>query len=306
MAGIYAGFWRRVGAYLIDYALFIAAAFVAGIALGLAGVWSARTEAAFQVVFVIAYWLYVTGMESSAHQATLGKLALRIKVTDYEGQRIGFGRANGRLFGTILSSLTLGIGYLMAGFTRRRQALHDMVARTLVVKKMASADVVAADPAARQVAAWAIVLLILVGILPVVGVLGGIAIPAYSDYRVRAQVYEGLAAAGPYQRAVADAVADGRGWDEIDSASLQLPLEVQSRYVQSIEVAGGAIAVTFGGEAASGINPAQLALIPGLNDGAEIVWTCGYAPVPEDTEAALGEHEQYTNVPEKYLPARCR
>jgi hypothetical protein len=36
------------------------------------------------------------------------------------------------------------------------------------------------------------------------------------------------------------------------------------------------------------------------------VWTCGYAPVPEDTEAALGEHEQYTNVPEKYLPARCR
>src|SRR4030095_3279471 len=121
MAGIYAGFWRRVGAYLIDYALFIVAAFVAGIALGLAGVWSDRTEAAFQVVFVIAYWLYVTGMESSVHQATLGKLALRIKVTDYEGQRIGFGRANGRLFGTILSNLTLGIGYLMAGFTRRRQ-----------------------------------------------------------------------------------------------------------------------------------------------------------------------------------------
>lgn len=304
--GIYAGFWRRVAAYLIDYGMLLVAVFVTGIALGFAGVWSAPIEVAFQAFLVIAYWLYVTGMESSAHQATLGKLALRIKVTDYQGQRIGFGRANGRFFGMILSSLTFGVGYLMAGFTRRRQALHDMVARTLVVRKTASSEVVATGPAAGPVPVWATALLILVGMLPVVGVLAAIAIPAYADYTVRKQVYEGLAAAGPYQRAVAEAVAAGRGWDEIDSASLELPLEKQSRFVQSIEVAAGAIAVTYGGDAASGINPAQLALIPGLNEDGEVIWTCGYAPVPQGTQAALDEHEQYTNVAEKYLPAKCR
>jgi uncharacterized RDD family membrane protein YckC/Tfp pilus assembly major pilin PilA len=305
-AAIYAGFWRRVGAYLVDYVILITVAFVAGIALGLAGVWSSRAEVGFQAIFVVAYWLYVTGLESSVYQATLGKLALRIKVTDYAGQRIGFGRANGRFFGSILSNLTLGIGYLMAGFTRRRQALHDKVARTLVVKKLATSDVVAAGPAAPPVPAWAIVLLILAGMLPTIGVMAALAIPAYADYRVRDQVVEGLTAARPYQRAVADAVAAGHGWDEIDSASLELPLEPQSPYVQSIEVAGGAIAVTYGGAAASGINPAQLALIPGLDDGGEVVWTCGYAPIPDDTDAVLDEHEQYTNVPEKYLPTRCR
>jgi uncharacterized RDD family membrane protein YckC len=305
-AALYAGFWRRLGAYLIDYLLLIAVAFAAGIALGLAGVWSAPVELGFQASFIVAYWLYVTGMESSSRQATVGKLALSIKVTDYQGRRIGFGRANGRFFGSILSNLTFGIGYLMAGFTRWRQALHDMVAGTLVVKKLASPEAVSTRPAARSVPAWAIALLILVALLPAIGVLAAIAIPAYADYRVRDQVSEGLSAARPYQHAVADAIKAGRAWDEIDSASLELPLETQSPYVQSIEVAGGAIAVSYGGEAASGINPAQLALVPALNAAGEVVWTCGYAPVPENTEAALDEHEQYTDVPERYLPTRCR
>jgi uncharacterized RDD family membrane protein YckC len=73
-------------------------------------------------------------MESSAKQATVGKMALGIIVTDLDGRRIGFGRATGRYFAKILSALTLGIGFLMAGFTERKQALHDMVASCLVIR----------------------------------------------------------------------------------------------------------------------------------------------------------------------------
>lgn len=305
-SNIYAGFWRRVGAYLIDYALFVLAAIALGVALGLTGFWSPRIEIISQLGMVAAYWLYATVMQSSTPQATLGKLALRIKVTDYQGERIGFGRANGRFFASILSSLTLGIGYVMAGFTRRRQALHDIVAGTLVVKNVAAPGLVGQGVAARPMPVWAIVLLILVGLIPIVGVLAGIAVPAYADYRVRSQVIDGLAAASPYQQKVVEAVGAGHNWDDIDSAALGLPPETASPYLESIEVTGGAIAIIFGGEAATSINPAQLALVPGLDEQGAVRWMCGYAPAPDDTEAVLEEHEQYTNVPEKYLPSSCR
>ena len=78
----------------------------------------------FWPLVVIGAWLYYAIMESSKPQATIGKMALGTKVTTLGGERIGFGRASGRYFGKIVSGLTLGIGYLMAAFTERRQALH--------------------------------------------------------------------------------------------------------------------------------------------------------------------------------------
>jgi uncharacterized RDD family membrane protein YckC len=74
-------------------------------------------------------------MESSAKQATVGKMALGLVVTDLNGNRITFARATGRYFGKALSSLILHIGYLMAGFTPKKQALHDIIAECLVVKQ---------------------------------------------------------------------------------------------------------------------------------------------------------------------------
>ena len=79
--------------------------------------------------------IYFAFMESSARQATLGKQALGIIVTDLNGNRIYFGKATARYFGKFISGLILGIGYIMAGFTEKKQALHDMMARCLVVKK---------------------------------------------------------------------------------------------------------------------------------------------------------------------------
>jgi uncharacterized RDD family membrane protein YckC len=80
-------------------------------------------------------WLYFALMESSSHQATLGKMALGIRVTDLQGGRLTFGRATARFFGKIVSGLICYIGFIMAAFTERKQALHDMIAGTLVVRQ---------------------------------------------------------------------------------------------------------------------------------------------------------------------------
>jgi uncharacterized RDD family membrane protein YckC len=121
----YAGFWRRAAAILID-ALILA--IPSGIVLGILG------RGAGNLAVLVLDWLYFAYQESSEAQATIGKRALGIKVTDLEGNRLTFGRATGRYFAKILSTITLGIGYLLAAFTVRKQALHDMVASTLVVK----------------------------------------------------------------------------------------------------------------------------------------------------------------------------
>ena len=78
---------------------------------------------------------YFAVLESSRWMGTVGKQALRIKVTDLGGRRISFGRARGRFFGKILSGQTLLIGYLMAAFTSKRQTLQDLIAGTVVVNK---------------------------------------------------------------------------------------------------------------------------------------------------------------------------
>lgn len=74
-------------------------------------------------------------MESSARQATLGKMAMSLRVTNSEGRRLSFGHATGRFFAKIVSGMIpLALGYIMAGFTAKKQALHDMIAGTLVLK----------------------------------------------------------------------------------------------------------------------------------------------------------------------------
>lgn len=87
-----------------------------------------------QLVAIVIQWLYFAMQESSEKQATIGKNMMGLRVTDVHGQRISFGRATGRYFGKILSGVILLIGYLMQPFTEKKQALHDMIAGTLVVK----------------------------------------------------------------------------------------------------------------------------------------------------------------------------
>ena len=146
----YAGFWLRFVAIVIDgivlsVALGIPFAVVMT-AMGVSFVGVSRPEemagamvgvfALFEIIIFAGQWLYYALMESSSWQATLGKKALGLYVTDMNGQRITFGRASGRYFGKIVSGLTLLIGYIMAGFTEKKQALHDMMAGCLVLRKL--------------------------------------------------------------------------------------------------------------------------------------------------------------------------
>ncbi|MGB8802263.1 MAG: RDD family protein [Candidatus Acidiferrales bacterium] len=152
----YAGFWLRVVAHLIDDLLLgIGIGILVLIGVAMVGVDSIRSMAEsmkgddFQmpgtmisaIIFVsvasiVMVWLYNAAMESSKHQGTLGKMALGLIVTDLQGRPIGFGHATGRYFAKIITGLIpFGIGYAMAGFTEKKQALHDMIAGCLVLRR---------------------------------------------------------------------------------------------------------------------------------------------------------------------------
>ena len=87
------------------------------------------------IAFNLIAWLYYAFMESGSRQGTLGKMALGIRVTDSNGNRIDFGRASIRYFGKIVSHMTFMIGYVLAGITKK-QALHDIMANCLVVTRI--------------------------------------------------------------------------------------------------------------------------------------------------------------------------
>ena len=146
LAVVYAGFWMRFAAMFIDGILLQVVLFPASLVVNLAfGVGQqpvgpndqTKFLGAFlvnMVISVVVQWLYFALQEASEKQATVGKRALSIRVTDLNGNRLSFGHATGRHFGKIVSGLTCGIGYFMAGFTEKKQALHDSMASTLVVK----------------------------------------------------------------------------------------------------------------------------------------------------------------------------
>ena len=169
-AHLYAGFWRRVAAYYLDGIVVLVVAapllipFMSSETLMMIG----------SVAIVVLYLGYFPVMHATRLQATIGKWLLGVKVTDRQGNRIGIGRSLGRFLAMFLisSSLTLGIGYLTAGVTQRRQALHDMVAGTLVVRRGATPDEVTAGGRTMPLTlgVWAII----IG-LPVLGLIFGVA-----------------------------------------------------------------------------------------------------------------------------------
>ncbi len=154
----YAGFWKRALAFLIDGIILSIPSFLfSGLLVGtqlmsafkmasaqveptpemmlpMIGKWMAGM-AALWVLNIVILWLYYACFESGKYQATPGKMALGIKVVGANGQRISFARATGRTFAKFISHMILYFGDYMAGFTQKRQALHDIMATTYVVDK---------------------------------------------------------------------------------------------------------------------------------------------------------------------------
>jgi uncharacterized RDD family membrane protein YckC len=132
----FGGFWIRVLAYIIDIIPLLIIGFVLALLSGedlINTDPSAPLYSFTDLVGLIVGIAYFVGFESSAYQATPGKMALGLIVVDTDGRRISPARAFGRYFAKILSGLILLIGYIMVGFTERKQGLHDMIAGTLVV-----------------------------------------------------------------------------------------------------------------------------------------------------------------------------
>jgi uncharacterized RDD family membrane protein YckC len=144
---VYAGLWLRFCAFFIDIIiLFIPVVLVlCGVGIVLAGAMGANAfdeqtndpifNFVSNILFYVLTWPYFALMESSSKQATLGKMALGLVVTDLSGQRLTFGRATGRHFGKILSGMCCLIGYIMTAFTDQKQALHDVISSCLVLRR---------------------------------------------------------------------------------------------------------------------------------------------------------------------------
>jgi uncharacterized RDD family membrane protein YckC len=139
----YAGFWIRAGAMLIDLIVIGVSFFLAMLlAIYFFMVYDIMEA---KIAFVIsrsiwATWavlaiFYFASMESSSEQATLGKIAFRIKVGKSNGGKISFANAIGRYFSKMLSGMILYIGYIMVGFDEKKQGLHDKIANTYVFFK---------------------------------------------------------------------------------------------------------------------------------------------------------------------------
>lgn len=310
---LHAGFWRRFAAYIIDmlilgaaafvlYMLFVFVVIVPTAASGGRHPNDAAVGASmllFWLAFIVAQWLYFALCESSAWQATPGKMALNMCVTDTYGRRIGFGQATGRYFGKILSGFIFDIGFMMAGWTARKQALHDLMASCCVLRKegLVAFERGELDGNPAQAGApmpgWAIALIVVGGlfftVVPVVAILAAIAIPAYQNYLIRAQVAEGMTLSGGAKVAVSEYLG-ARGALPADNtaAGLADPDTLTGQYVSSVEVQNGNVIVTFGGRANRAVAGDHLVFQPyGSRDAMQ--WRCG-SP----------------DIQVKYLPLTCR
>jgi uncharacterized RDD family membrane protein YckC len=142
----YAGFWLRVWAGAIDISLEALAALVLTVVVGIAiKIYVSRsglspitgsylTGIAFIFLLAVGAWLYCAFMESSKWRATIGKRILGLQVVTSSGGKLSFGQASVRHFMKFLSLFTAGVGFMMAGWTKRCQALHDMPSDSVVIK----------------------------------------------------------------------------------------------------------------------------------------------------------------------------
>lgn len=275
--GLYAGFWRRAAAYLIDSLILTIPSLILGL-VPIAGFFlQLALGCAYKMVF-----------EAGERQATPGKRAMGIKVTTLDGERISKGRAAGRYFGSILSGLILGIGFIMAGLTARRQGLHDMMASTLVVNADASEEDVREGAGTMPMTAGVWIAVALTFVFPFgLGILAAIAIPAYQDYTARAKMAEVVNEAYLAREAAQQEIQSTRAGKPVAAHEVTSG----SNYVRrlSVDPAQGSIRAE--------IEPGNLRSFY-VKNGAAVVLTLSQDGSRWD---CAGE-----GLPNKLLPAACR
>ncbi|MBF0175259.1 MAG: RDD family protein [Magnetococcales bacterium] len=287
----YAGFWVRLAAVFYDSLILNIPTMIFGFIFGLIyysnnpNAAAKENDSLFNLIGILVAWIYMALMESSSKQATLGKMLLRIKVTDLSGNRLSFGRASGRYFGKTISFMILCIGFLMAGFTSKKQALHDKMAGCLVINNQ--------ETKGRKV--WMIIALAIMFLLPT-GIISSLVLPSYLKQAAHAQVSEVVSLLESGEKSLTEWYATHGYWPE---PGRNVPLIGPGKYVESVDLSQSGpgattpaliVTATLGSSTVAKEIVGKSVQIA-TNDGGA-TWSCG---------AGL-----FDGVDNKYLPTKCR
>jgi type IV pilus assembly protein PilA len=140
-------------------------------------------------------------------------------------------------------------------------------------------------------------------VVAIIGILAAIAIPAYQDYTIRAQVTEGLSLASAVKASVAEVYADEGAWPA-DLAEAGITNSPVGKYVTGLTIDDGTIVIAYGDQANSNITGDTLSLKPYLSANNDVVWVCGNKAAPGGMTDSSGAVD--TSLDEKYIPSNCR
>jgi len=145
-------------------------------------------------------------------------------------------------------------------------------------------------------------------VVAIIGILAAIAIPAYQNYTIRAQVTEGLSLADSWKTAIAEYFTENGSFPTTNSTTggtgaIAVTGATSGKYVTSVLVGtSGAVVITYGNQANAKISNSTLALNPGTDSAGDVIWVCGSSAVP--TGVTMGTTVT-SSVVAQYLPASC-
>ena len=145
-------------------------------------------------------------------------------------------------------------------------------------------------------------------VVAIIGILAAIAIPAYQDYTIRAQITEGMNLAAGVKAGVAEYFQDTGTWPSTNAmAGVGAATDIKGKYVTGVEVmAGGGVRITYGGSANTSISGKFVGLRPGVSVNNDVSWQCGAKALPTGVTVVAASSVATTDVLAKYLPAVCR
>jgi type IV pilus assembly protein PilA len=146
-------------------------------------------------------------------------------------------------------------------------------------------------------------------VVAIIGILAAIAIPAYQDYTIRAQVTEGLNLASAVKAGVSETFANTGAWPaDLTGAGGNNATPPSGKYVQQITVGNGTITIQYGVQANTVINGMTVGLVPMISTNNDVIWVCGYhaAPAGAGPPASGAAPAAVNTLLPKYLPQNCR